>query len=239
MTSSFFASALARAVTLCKIRSMIIPFLIVASSSPSTGPKIPIVPKPAGRVPRTRAVAMERRTTRPFEAVDGERLIESVVDSIGTGASALFATSHLADELAVEHDPERAGERIIATELLTEENDALGSPRFWFDSRKFVQLLTEGRIRDLASVMDAMENFDVDVRACFVESGGDADSLAWNQFVEWRAVVDRAIAMRLSLLMATLRGMIRVKVHAVRFRKRVHSPGGTLHEVTMKRLRGR
>ena len=163
-----------------------------------------------------------------------EALIE-VIQFIGHGATTLFASSYLADELASEYDTECAGQKVIATELLIKEKNALGSDRCWFDSCKFVDLFEKGRIRDLISVFDAMDNLDRGIVECYKESGGDTESFSWSEFLKWKT--DMSHAIRLSFLMTMLQVGIRVKVYVIRFRNRVHSPGGALYGATMKRLR--
>ena len=164
-----------------------------------------------------------------------DEALTEVIQFIGDGATALFASSYLADELADEYDTECAGERVIATELLIKEKNALGSDRCWFESRKLVDLFEKGRIRDLISVFDAMDNLDTGIMECYKESGGYTESLLWSEFLKWKT--DTSHAIRLSLFMTMLQMVIRVKVYAIRFRSRVHSPGGALYGATMKRLR--
>jgi len=159
-----------------------------------------------------------------------------VLGDIGHGAVALFATTYRADELKEEHDEDSRGECTIARELLIEEKTMFGDSRSWFDSGSFLQLASSGRAYDVVAVLDAMDNFDISAQLCYQECGeADCDGGAWESFTEWRD--ETAQRSRLSVLLLRLHMVLALKLHVIRFRKRVHAPGGALCAHAAKRFR--
>ena len=89
--------------------------------------------------------------------------------------------------------------------------------------------------RDVSAVLDVIDNLDVGVEECYLEADGECDDLDWADFVVWRAFLQKLVRMFDLIDMFVL--SVRLKMYSIRFRKRVHSPGGALHRSTMKRLK--
>lgn len=162
--------------------------------------------------------------------------VRAVLEVVGEGARALFAITYVADELAAEHDRTCRGERIIVGELLCYSKNVFGLTRAWFDVHSFKRMIENGRSYDISAVLDAMDNLDVGVEACYAECEAleDEDS-PFGAFTEWRQEAARMA--RHSVLVSQLLMVMRLKVFAIRFRKRVHEPGAALYTKTAKRFK--
>jgi hypothetical protein len=172
-------------------------------------------------------------------AVSPKPIPENVCDTldcIGHGAVPIFATSYVADDLAQEHDSTSRGERILACELLVHGESMGGNHRSWFSSDRFEALCVQGRAYDIVAVLDAMQNLDVSPYCCYQEGGDDCDGddAAWESFVEWKE--ETAQRSRLSVLLKKLHLVLTLKLYTIRFRCRVHAPGGALYSQSAKRF---
>ena len=162
--------------------------------------------------------------------------VQEVLSQISEGAVGLFATSYLADEMSAEHDEGCRGERIIVGELLYTENSMTGNPRSWFLNESFNKMIRAGRAYDIVSVLDAMDNLDVSAKNCYDEGNDSFDDEQWDVFVDWRKEITRLS--HISVMVKQLQMVIALKLYVIRFRKRVHKPGGAVSIHTAKRFRG-
>jgi len=153
--------------------------------------------------------------------------VKEVLQLIGQGACALFATSYLADELTHKHDCHSRGERLIAGEMLHTADTMLGNSRSWFDGTAFETMIRMGRAYDIVCILDAFDNMDVSAYLCYQECGGDDDCVEWMSFVKWRQ--ETARLSRISVLLKQWQVVCAVKLYAIRFRKRVHMPDGAVY----------
>ena len=124
-----------------------------------------------GRFPQTLRSARRMPLT-----LDTKQLLKTAA----FGFEALSTTSHFADEV-VEHYKQRSIEsnddvdlRIVATveNVLSEEESAIGTSRWWFDTDKFLDLVDDDdSASEVASIVLCMDDHDLGLGSALYELG--------------------------------------------------------------------
>lgn len=167
------------------------------------------------------------------------RVVE-VIERLGEGASVLSMTSYAADEWRqeeVDGGDENPARHLVVEKLLSSEANVLGETRYSIDPRLWEDVLLDrrGHYTNARCVMNFLDDCDIGMQACYQEVGGSPDEDEWREFCTWRASVARRA--RLSALLRFVQLVVKLKLFAMRFRARVHSPGAPLYAQSKKRFR--
>ena len=172
---------------------------------------------------RQRGHASDTTPTMPIPTA-----VKRKLHKVASGADFIF--DYTADELADVIDAEsldrpwvfRGGELILRC-LFNDEIDH-------FSSMKFQSMIDDDSQEvNVAAVLDTLDEYAFNTESCFQECGGRRED--WNDVDYWREVACARLLMEHFVLAA------RMKIYVIRFRKRVHAPGGALYQLSRENFK--
>ena len=148
--------------------------------------------------------------------------VKQTLYMVAEGAAVTFSSNYSADELADDPDMTDRGERLISGKLLERDfNGVLDG----FSAGQFIEMINDDREEvNVAAVLDTFGNLDLPAEQCFEETWGPHPNkdMMFKNLDEWR---QSAAA---KMLLEKFVTAIKLKIFAIRFRKRMYSPTGPL-----------